>query len=493
VKKIALWILTAFLLKGCASVQSPQGGPKDTELPILLKSTPRNGEVNFKEKAIVLEYSEMISENEGRQPFLSPLTQVTVIPAGRKIRIVPDSGWKQNQTYELRLGKKIKDEREGNIAADTSLIFSTGNEPDRIRIILEIQDLSGNLLDGKSTSLLSAPNNVKYFSTGERVLSTGGLKEGKYLLEVFRDKNENLKYEEEDGRLFTDSIQIDSSFTLKARLLPQMAKTIRYYHQRKKDTLQIESSRPLVPDSQLLKECIARNEEGTLFRIKSPNDKIIFQNYDSLGTAFPDTLEKTQIDSTRSLTPIDLKKKISIHRLGNRLEIKSIWNWKVLHHPGEMEYTRDSLWEKIKQENLNNGYRILIPQGKSGKIRLRMDSLTFYNNKKIIIDSVIITPTNLEEDGTISGSIESKGKNLIAELINEKKEVCARGKSGVFNWKVPPGKYSLQIFSDKNGDGKYTGGNRSKNRKAEPLYIYPKIIELKPGWDLENIQLSPEL
>jgi hypothetical protein len=198
VRKYLYLAVLPFLLR-CASVQAPQGGPKDSEPPYLLKSNPSNGQVNFREKYIQLEYSENVGENELKQPFLSPLTTVTVIPQGRKIRIKPDSGWKENQTYELRLQKKIKDEREGNIAADTSLLFTTGIEPDRIKIQLQVKDLSGNNLKGKATCLLQAPNGSRYFSSGEGNIQQGGIKEGKYLLEVFQDKNENLKYEEEDG------------------------------------------------------------------------------------------------------------------------------------------------------------------------------------------------------------------------------------------------------------------------------------------------------
>jgi hypothetical protein len=42
------------LIQGCASVQAPQGGPKDSELPRLIRSNPKDGETNFAEKYILL-------------------------------------------------------------------------------------------------------------------------------------------------------------------------------------------------------------------------------------------------------------------------------------------------------------------------------------------------------------------------------------------------------------------------------------------------------
>ena len=56
-KNIALFF-TSLLLCACASIQSPQGGPKDTEPPKILKMTPENLTRNFKAKKIVIEFDE---------------------------------------------------------------------------------------------------------------------------------------------------------------------------------------------------------------------------------------------------------------------------------------------------------------------------------------------------------------------------------------------------------------------------------------------------
>jgi hypothetical protein len=130
---LCLLVIT-LVFQQCASVQSPQGGPKDSDTPCLLSSKPNNGETEFKGKSILLEYSEDVLENEGKQPFLSPLTRVSVVSIGRKIKITPDSGWKKNQTYELRLSKKVKDEHEGNPSTDSTILFSTGNQISKNKI-----------------------------------------------------------------------------------------------------------------------------------------------------------------------------------------------------------------------------------------------------------------------------------------------------------------------------------------------------------------------
>jgi hypothetical protein len=98
----------------------------------------------------------------------------------------------------------------------------------------------------------------------------------------------------------------------------------------------------------------------------------------------------------------------------------------------------------------------------------------------------------MEPKGMVSGSIESTdNKNLVLEILNSKKEVEARSIGKTFNYLLKPGRYTFQIFDDLDKDGFYTGGNKEARRKAEPLYVHPEPVELKVGWDLENIELKP--
>jgi uncharacterized protein (DUF2141 family) len=488
------YLLTSLLLFlcACASVQSPQGGPKDSEGPVLLKSNLKNGAISYREKSIVLEYSENVLENEAKQPFLSPLTPVTVIPTGKKIRITPDSGWKENQTYELRLNKKIKDEHEGNTAADTSLIFSTGKSIDTGFIEINAENLSGKNLSGKNTLLLTASDKTQYCSSGEGSIRLGGLAKGSYRILLFQDKNENLKYEEEDGRLYSDSIRLDSNMRLKCRPLPQMFKPLRIFHLRKKDTLMLESSRQMFPDSVLLKNCVGNNEEGTLFCLFPVRENRIYKQTDSLGNLTTDTCDLSRIDSSRSLPVIPLKRKLRTDRKPKELQVFLAWTWKIFRQPELIEYSLDSVWKKTDWEKTGAGIMLKLPVMKPGKIRLRFDTLLFYNRQSLRKDSIMLQSSDLELPGKISGNIETDFSDIKVELIGNNKELTGKSASKSFQWFVSPGQYRIQVYRDINGDGRYTGGNKLINRKAEPLYIYPEKIELKPGWDLENIRIKPE-
>ena len=51
---------------------------------------------------------------------------------------------------------------------------------------------------------------------------------------------------------------------------------------------------------------------------------------------------------------------------------------------------------------------------------------------------------------------------------------------------VQPGKYYLRCFFDRNGDGKWTTGSWSPRRDPEEVYYFPKEIEVRANWDLNE-------
>src|ERR1700744_880837 len=66
------------LIWGCASMQKPQGGPKDRTPPKLLKATPPNMTRNFAAKQIRLDFDEYFT-------LKNPFSEVSISPAQEKI------------------------------------------------------------------------------------------------------------------------------------------------------------------------------------------------------------------------------------------------------------------------------------------------------------------------------------------------------------------------------------------------------------------------
>jgi len=79
----------------------------------------------------------------------------------------------------------------------------------------------------------------------------------------------------------------------------------------------------------------------------------------------------------------------------------------------------------------------------------------------------------------------------IVQLLNEKKEVMNEqsltfDKSIAYDLLVP-GKYSLRIIYDANGNGKWDSGNYREKKQAEKIIYFDKVIEVNPNWTVEEI------
>src|SRR5690554_3103755 len=136
------FLLSAFI-SGCASMQQPSGGPRDSIPPKIVKETPVNLTRNFKSNEIEIEFNEYVKlNNEFTEFSISP--DVDAVP---ELRIkkkslfikLPDS-LAENTTYSLNFGKGLVDVNEGNPLLNYSYVFSTGNEIDSLTI-------SGNVIN----------------------------------------------------------------------------------------------------------------------------------------------------------------------------------------------------------------------------------------------------------------------------------------------------------------------------------------------------------
>ncbi len=490
------YLISAMLLAlvSCASVKNPEGGPKDSEAPRLLACVPGDKTLNFKGKNIQLLFSEEVAEDNFKVQFLSPKTSCTASAGSKRLKITPDSGFMPNTTYVLNLKGKIKDEREGNKLKDTSIVFSTGPSLDSLTVEARAEYTDRKQANHRLLMLLSKKNKQVFTALTDSMkpFLLRGLNADRYEMQIFQDRNENYSYEEEDGPLWIDSLRLDSSVSLKGRLLPQKYKPVKTFALRKGDTCLVESSVWIKADKKFQQKVIASNREKTLFRLFPVKKNLSYRYTDSLGNAYADTILLSETDSIRSLNTIPSEKSIDIFKEGKILKIKTLWNWKVLRHPEKLDYTFDSVWVKTEPEKLDFGFTFKLNQPKTGKLKWRTDSLVLFNLETQKRDSIRITGDDLENPGTISGEVIYDGKErLILELTDLKGRLLRTSEGRKFSFSLKPDRYRIQMYLDKDGNGMYTGGNKEALRKAEPLYIFPEILELKPGWDLENIKPDP--
>ena len=130
IEKQLFFFVAAFIVSGCAKMSAPTGGPKDTEPPIALRSSPVNYSTNFKSKKFIVEFDEFIDlKNVSQELLVSPPVEnkPKVVMRGKKMVVRINNDLADSTTYNFNFFNSITDLNEGNILENFQFEFSTGD------------------------------------------------------------------------------------------------------------------------------------------------------------------------------------------------------------------------------------------------------------------------------------------------------------------------------------------------------------------------------
>ena len=143
-RKLSL-VFLAFLLiaegmvfiPGCANVVPPQGGPRDSVPPLLIKVTPADSTRNFSGSRVNFSFDEYIDvQNIQENLIISPIPRTTPTVDFRlnTISVRLRDSLEPNTTYTINFGNAVRDINEGNIAKELTYTFSTGPYIDSLEL-----------------------------------------------------------------------------------------------------------------------------------------------------------------------------------------------------------------------------------------------------------------------------------------------------------------------------------------------------------------------
>lgn len=204
-------ILVSLFVYSCANQGSPQGGPKDSIPPILVKSIPANKSLNYKDKVFEFEFDEKINADKLTAKLnITPRTEnkFKVFTKKNKLILTFEESFADSTTYTLNFADGVGDITENNPVENFSFAFSTGSVIDSIYINGRINNLYDNEL---TKDILIAIYDIddtldlftgkpKYFTkTNELgIYNIENIKNGNYKLYAFLDDNNNLTNEPKD-------------------------------------------------------------------------------------------------------------------------------------------------------------------------------------------------------------------------------------------------------------------------------------------------------
>jgi hypothetical protein len=520
------------LLNGCASIQQPTGGPKDTIAPKIWKEEPKNFMLNFKSPQINILLDEYFKlGNVGKEISISP--DVDKQPDYRikkkTLNVRLQDTLEANTTYTINFGNAIADYNEGNILKNYVYVFSTGNKIDSLSISGTVINSVTKKPQLDATVFLFPLNRDTLFGKKKAHIFTSTDSSGNFKLKYLKEGTYKIYsvYEKDGGDRIYNSTKEEIAFQEKPIEL-------------RKDVTGIEL--------QLFKE------EPKTFRI---TDKKI-ENSGRIMYTFNQKLEKP---SLKILNPQELEKNMVVE-FSKTGDTALLWSKDmtfdsiqvaILDHNKALDTTvlRRGKKDDYKQDiNISDN----IP---GGKIKPGTDfTLSFsvpigsIDTKNIILlqDSVPVKNFRFEKDttsnrkynlkysykteknyiltmpeGVVKGLYGGKNKkyektfqrdiednygnitikftlqdtsvNQIIQLLNEQDEVIDTRylkKSAPLAYTMfPIGKYYIRVVYDSNNNKKWDTGDVKKALQPEKIWNSDKEFMLRANWDLEDVITIP--
>ncbi len=216
------FILLLTFLSSCANRGiGPQGGPKDTVPPRMVKEQPLNQSVNFHGKKIEITFNEYLQLDNIQQNLLvSPPQQVppVVKAVGKKVTVEMQEDLIDSTTYTLDFGSAICDYTEKNPVRGYVFAFSTGDRIDSMEVygrVANAEDLNpvSGLMVGLQANLHDSAFSTLPFTRVARSDSLGefgiqNLRNGVYRLYALQDQSRDFLYQPGEGLAFADSLVI---------------------------------------------------------------------------------------------------------------------------------------------------------------------------------------------------------------------------------------------------------------------------------------------
>ncbi len=208
------------LLTGCANRGiGPQGGPKDTIPPQVVKETPLNGSTNFHGDKIEVVFNEYLQlDNVQSNLLVSPPQQVPpeVSAVGKKLQIILQEELKDSTTYTLDFGNAICDYTEKNPLTGYTFAFATGGKIDSLEVygvVVNAEDLNpiSGVYVGLQENLEDSAFSTMPFTRVARTDTLGqfgirNLRGGSYRLYALQDQSRDFLYQPGEGLAFSDSL-----------------------------------------------------------------------------------------------------------------------------------------------------------------------------------------------------------------------------------------------------------------------------------------------
>jgi len=552
VTKLAVPILLAILILGCANQLPPGGGEVDTTPPQITEVFPENGAINFTGGYFDLTFSEYVEKRSFRDAvFISPIIDGNpeISWSGKSVRYYFPESLKENITYNITIGTDLVDYNNKNRMAEAySFAFSTGD-------FIDNGSIEGTVFDEKPSGVMifayrievdtidPAKHKPDYVSqVGQNgYYKFNSLAEGTYRVFAVKDEFRDLIFQPDQDKIGVPYQEVvltreDSSFrgmnfqlmkidTISPRLFSAVMTDqnhILLTFSEEIDTGSIKAYNFLISDSlgqmQLNPQYAFKGktkEKEVVLSLKELADPdnahlLIAENvFDKSGNKTDrDTVSLTISDKPDTLSPVlfstipatgakevDFLTPEFTFFFDDGFDFEFIKNEIFISDTGNVPV----LFKVVKLDDAS--FQVKIEQ----TLKTEKDYLIRFNLKNIFdaagngySDSIYTynfrTITGLDFTG-LSGTLKFADPEQNPVLILKSKEkanlsyTMKPDKEGNFEFsRILPGKYLLLCFLDTNFNGEYDFGFPFPYFPSENLSYYKTEINLPARWSVTNFE-----
>ena len=534
-------VLIAFI-SSCATMEMPNGGPKDTSPPVILSSVPENNSLNMKEKIIEIKFDEYIElKNINQQLIISPPMKENPkfkVKAKSLIIEIVDS-LHENTTYSIFFGDAIVNFTEGLPIKNFSYTFSTGDIIDTLQVKGNVinafdktpaKDVYALLYKADDDSVLykQKPYYVtKTNENGEFLFKNIG--DFEYSIYALKDINNNYIYDSRDEEIafleekvspYNPNPEIDSA-VVDSGAIDIETNNIQLTLFKEENKQKILISNKIVAKNEVLLEF--NREMGNLclypigfkpdtnwYNIYSTKDANIFSVF--FSKIIEDTFRISVQDGETILDTITIKfndklkhKQFNVEtNIAEKFPFYDSISLKLTNPLGvyfkdsiQLKSLKDSLWEEVNFEisydERTKNIKIIpdFHEKRKYKFIVKDSAISDYNNSFLLPMEKTFSTTEAKQYGNLLLKVsvevgfpiiielyDSGGKLLIEKSIREDGNIN-------YEW-LKEGKYTLKAIYDANENGKWDSGDLKLKKQAEKVFIYNGNIEIRANWDTEQ-------
>jgi len=524
---------TLLLLFGCASIQTPQGGPKDTTPPKVLSMTPKNQTRNFNAKKIVIEFDEYFNlKDEFKEFSISPDQEKApeLKKRGKRLEINLQDSLEKNTTYTLNFGKSVADVNEGNVVKNLSYVFSTGPEIDSLSVSGKVinslsdepeKDVTVFILPIERDTLFGKKRPSIYTTTDSAgSYKLNNLRKGTYKVYALKENSgggDKIYQQISDEVGFVkEPIVIDKNLeNIDLQIFKELAPEFRVLERKLNNdgSILITFNQQLKSPKITVTEPAALDAGKKVFFNKTNDTTKIWLNdmsFDSVKVAINDqgkllqTLNFTKGKKDTYTRDVTISDNLSGGKLNPYQQLTLTFPFPVTEaDPTKIILLEDSVkrnnFEVIKDSVDFLKYYIKYPWKVKKTYDLKLGAGAFtaiFNaknkeiNKRFSLESADAYTTLV-----LNVTVPDTSKGYVVQFLNEKKDIIKSfpvGKNEKITFsKYPAGKYMIRVIYDDNKNGIWDTGNVKEGFQPEKVWYLKALMDLKPNWEREDPLVIP--